>query len=258
MLEIKNQMESDMKTIIKRYIAPVVHAKIGDELHPANEEMVNEMQSKLEDIYADTEYVTNHLVSMEVLDFKNKGVDPKPIIDHVDSQILVGLQTHAVLLATIIGDSGEAEKSAEIRLRANGRHIRAIQDELKLAIEDQILFPMTDSIKNKLIWESVEERQFEADVDILTTLVKNGVLTKQKANDLLPDEYQEKLPEDLMLNPMMASDQKVPSDEKVKDNPTDPTKSTNTADGSRVNKSEHLNIPNAKSKPQKDENLRRQ
>ena len=249
MLEIKERMEDDMKAVVQRYVAPIIHAKIGDELHPADQTEVDSMQSQLEDIYADTEYVTNHLVEMNVLDFKNKGLDPSPYFLHIDSQVLIGLQTHSIMLATEIGQGIADAKSAEIRLRANGRHIRAIQDELRMAIEEQVLAKMTGTKKNKLIWESVEERQFEVDVTNLTTLVSSGVITAQKANDLLPDQYREELP-DLSIPPLGSAP------DKPLDNPTDPTKSTNTNTGVRQNKSEHLNIPNAKAKPQKIGNMR--
>jgi hypothetical protein len=233
MLNIKDQIETDLQVIAKRYLAPIVHAKVGDELHFANQEMVDSVTASLEDIYSDTEYVTNHLVSIDTVDLKNKGVDFAPILNHIDAQILLGLDTHGIVLPVDLGNA-QNDKGAEIKLRANGRSIKEIQDELKMAIEEQVFKKLTGSDKNKLVWESVEERQFELDVDILTTLVKNGILTQQKANDMLPDQFHEKLPPPTMLpNPIDMRDQRVPSDEKS-DDPNNPTKKT--IDGKQVTK----------------------
>lgn len=250
-LNIKDQIESDLRVVVKRYIAPIIHAKVGDELHPADETSVNIMQAELEDIWSDTEYVTNHLVDMRTLDLNNKSVSFEPILDHFDNNIITGLQTDSALLAGNVGNKG-SEKDSEIGMRANGRHIKAVQDELRLAIEDQIFKYMTGNSNNKLIWERVEERQFEADVEILTTMVKNGIITQQKANDLLPDQYREALPE----MPSPEVDQKVAPDEKVKDNPNDPTKTTKSRGGKRTDKKDLINPKNAKKKPQKMENKR--
>lgn len=250
LLSTKAQIEKDLKVISKRYLAPIIHAKVGDETHCADSSEVNAVQSQLEDIYSDTEYVTNHLVSMEVLELKNKGVDFKPLLDHLDAQILTGLDTHAIVLPVDLGGTTN-DKGSEIKLRANGRSVREMQDELRIAIEDQVFRQMTGSDKNRLVFESVEERQFQLDVEILTSLVKNGILTNQKANSLLPDEYQETLPEDLFdkLNPSGLRDQTVDSDETVKENPNNPTKSTKN--GNREDKNE--NTPNAKKKAQTPE-----
>jgi len=251
MLDVKDRIESDMKVIVKRYIAPIIHAKIGDDLHPADEDQVKGIQSKLSDIYSDTEYVTNHLVEMSVLDFKNKGLDIKPILTHIDSNILVGLQTQSLLLAAQLGDANVNDKGAEVKLRANGRHIRAIQDELKQAIEEQIFTLLTGNNKNKLIWERVEERQFQMDVEILRGLVADGIITQKKANSMLPDQFHDPDVENRELyKPGFGSQQLGP--DKIKDNPNDPTKSTNTPNKVRVDKSQ-VDVKPAKKKPQKVE-----
>jgi len=254
LLEAKDKLETDLKDVVKRYIAPIIHAKIGNDLHPASADDVDEMATKLEDIYTDTEYATNHLVDMNVLSFEGKGIDFKPVFDHIDSQILVGLQNYSKLASDNIGLSKGGDRGDEIRLREGGRHIRKIQRELASAIEDQVFYYLTGNYRNKLVFEEVEERKFEMDVEILTTLVKNGILTPKKANELLPDQYRDKIPDgllsDLTQRADIGKDQKVEPDEKVKDNPNDPTKSTNVRDGKRVDKSETLINKKAKSKPQ--------
>lgn len=254
MLETKDQMEADMKDVVKRYIAPIIHAQIGNDLHPADSDTVEAMESKLENIYTDTEYATNHLVEFNVLDLKNKGVDFNPVLGHVDSQILVGMENYTKLANDMVGKNNNGERGDEIKLREGGRNIRAIQDELASAIEEQVFYYMTGNYKNKLVFEAVEERAFELEVEILTTLVKNGILTPKKANTLLPDQFRDKIPKGLLSELTQKSDigrdQKVPPDEKVKDNPNNPTKSTNIKDDKRVDKRDTTIKKNAKKKPQ--------
>jgi len=253
-LMTKGKIETDLRVIAKRYLAPIIHATIGDELHYADESQVSSMQSELEDIYSDTEYVTNHLVELKTLDLNNKSVDFKPILDHMDNQIITGLQTQAILMSGSVGGDKASDKGAEVKLRANTRHIKAIQDELALTINEQVFAAMTGNTSNKLIWEAIEERQLEADVDMLVTLVKNGVLTQQKANDLLPDQYRETLPEPEMLEEP-EEDQSVEPDKKVKD-PNNPTKSSLNTNLNSRSKDSKVNPTNAKAKPQKMENKR--
>ena len=73
--------------IFKRYAAPIIHAQVGDETHPPSEADVGEIETKLQDIYSDTEYVTSHLVKMDVLGFKDKMMDLPSVLDHVDKNI---------------------------------------------------------------------------------------------------------------------------------------------------------------------------
>lgn len=254
MLEVKDQMERDMKDVVKRYIAPIIHARIGNDLHPADGDTVTQVESKLENIYTDTEYATNHLVEFDVLDLKNKGVDFNPVLEHVDSQIILGMENYSKLASDSVGKSQSGDRGDEVKLREGGRHIRAIQDELATAIEEQVFYKMTGNYNNKLVFEEVEERAFEMDVEILTTLVKNGMLTPKKANELLPDQYCDNIPEGLLSDLTQKSDigrdQSKHPEDKVKKNPTNPTKSTNIKDDKRIDKSKTKIDKKARKKPQ--------
>lgn len=237
MLDIKDQIESDTRTIVQRYAAPIIHAQVGDEMHPPTEEDVASAESHLEDIYADTEYVTSYLVKMNVLGFEGKGLDVAPILQHVDSQIISGLQVPAAL----IGKGADVDKAiAEVQLRTFTRHVKAIQRILKIDFEDKVIVGQKlGTNKDKLIWEVVEEREMELAIDIIRGLKKDGVITAQKANDLLPIKFHEKLPEHMsgQISPMdLMGGQtgRAPGQQdqypyqkganKVKDNANDPTK----------------------------------
>ena len=228
LLEIKQQIESDLKTIVRRYAAPIIHVSVGDEMHQPNDSDLSDIRAKIQDIYADTEYVTNYLTKFEVLGFKDKAMNVDSILTHVDENIIAGLQTPS----DVIGIGGTNKASSEVKLRSFGRHIKALQRAIKTEFEDNVIIGTgLGTIDDHLIFGVAEEREWEIEVDILRGLVTDGLLTPQKANSLLPPKFREELPNPLE-NPMQVQ-AKVSQEQnqkpfqkgadKTKDNPTNPT-----------------------------------
>lgn len=201
-IQLKESMERDFRQITRRYAAPIIHAKVGDETHmPSNADITN-IKSQLDDIHADTEYVTNHLVDLKVLEFADGGGKLEPMIKHMDSNIIAGLQVPPELLGVEAGAKG----SAEMKLRSFGRHIKSIQRQLKTVFEDEVLVKRLGfTLKDKLMFAHAEEREQEIAVDQLRGLVKDGLITPQKANDLLPPSMREKLPKEMKLSAATAT-----------------------------------------------------
>ena len=240
LVQIKDQMESDMPTLVRRYIAPIIDMAVGDENNQPDDNDINGIKTKVEDIYADTEFVHSYLIESKVLGFQGKMVDTSHLFSHVDNNIEKGIQTPLDLFF----GAGSADKGAETKLRGLGRHIKYIQRIMKANIEDQIIARMTGNRKNKIIWGYAEEREKEMEIDIVRGLKTDGIITPQKANDLLPKKYKEDLPENLK-DPMKAAmagangDPQNKGADGMKDrhNKTDPTKSTTVQPGKRVDKS---------------------
>jgi hypothetical protein len=253
LLEHKQKLESDLRITIERYLNPIIHAKVGSDLMPANTEDLQDVQGKLEDIYADTEYTTNHLVDLSVLDFGQKGMNFQPILEHVDRNILIGLQTHDVNLATDITSKGSGS-DPEVALRASGRHIRAVQKEFTMQFDDQIIKPMTNDRKDHLEFEDVEERQFETEVELIRGLTTDGILTNKKANSLLPEKFHDEDVENTDANPMkLPFGSQALGPDKIKDNPNDPTKTSKAGKRERADKSfvkQPMDDKGSKKKPQ--------
>lgn len=228
LLRIKDQIEQDLRVIVRRYAAPIIHAQVGDDVHIASDTDLTSIQNNLKDIYADTEYVTNHLVKMTILGFEGKALNIDYILKHIDMNIVSGLQVPPELLG--IGTSSKSE--AEVKLRSFGRHIKSIQMAIKTEFEDNVIIALgLGGINDHLVWGYAEEREHEIEIDILRGLVKDGLITPQKANTLLPPEFHEELPDMLISmqrpigspgNPQDQSKFQKGSD-KEKDNPTDPT-----------------------------------
>lgn len=236
-LNSKIDMENNLKKVLFKYVAPLIWAKVGNNEFPANQSIVDDISSTLRDLQAESEVTTSHLVELGVLDFNAKGMDIETPIKHIEQQIITGGQVPPVLL----GREG-ADKAAEVQLRSFGRHIKANQREIKNIFEDKIIVGQgLGTPEDKLIWQQSEEREWEIEVDNIRGLVTDGILTPQKANDLLPPRFHEELPEmpDPLNGQEMGEDglQKPRAsqkkDTKVKDNPNDPTKASMNKDGPR-------------------------
>jgi hypothetical protein len=243
-IDTKQKMEGDLNKVISKYVAPLIIAKVGNDQFPASQEIVDNIAASLRDLEAESELTVSHLVDVQVLGFDAKGMDIKTPLTHIEQQIITGGQVPPVLL----GYPGGADKSAEISLRAFTRRIKFIQRTVKAEVEEKILNKGKEGEGGtKLIWSRTEEKEWLMDVDILRGLVTDGILTPQKANDLLPPKYRILLPPTEVLNGQQVdpSGQQTPRksqmvDKKVTDNPNDPTKSTTipNAHGQRVKKSD--------------------
>ena len=244
-INIKLSMESNLRKVLKKYVAPLIWAKVGNDQYPANDEIVGTISDTLRDLEAESEVTTTHLVELGVLDFNAKGMDIKTPLDHVETQIITGGQVPPVLLGR---SAGTDKATAEVQLRAFGRHTKSLQRELKFEFEDKIIVGQDiGESEDQLIWTQAEEREREIEIDILRGLVTDGIITPQKANDLLAPRFREKLPTpeekaaammDATGGGLLNGQQQDPKTglqkprdnqmvkNKVKDNPNDPTQTT--------------------------------
>ena len=242
-LQLKQSIENELSVIMKRYTAPLIHAKVGNDDMPASDSDIENVSNELEDLHTESEVITSHLVDLSVLSFDKKGMDIKTPFEHIDKQILAGTNTPGILINM---PTGGDTKAAEVQLRNFGRHIKNIQRQIKTNFEDLIIQKQMDgSEDDKLIWGYADEREEDIAITQLQGLVGQGIITQQKANDLLPPKYEEKLPENKPQpmditqpgnpRPSQASPFKLKKDV---NNPNDPTMSKKLKPGKRVKKSD--------------------
>lgn len=251
-LNAKLDMESNLSKVLFKYVAPLIWAKVGNDDFPANQAAITDIANTLRDLQAESELTTSHLVDLQVLDFNSKGMDIKTPVEQIEQQIVTGGQVPPVLLGR---SAGVDKATAEVQLRNFGRHIKANQRELKNQFEDNIIVKQAlGNEEDKLVWTQAEEREREVEIDMLRGLVTDGIITPQKANDLLPPKFQEELPDPIERAAEMAAatgaNQGPPGasgprptqrkDKKVKDNPNDPTQTTKNPRtlGKRANKTD--------------------
>jgi hypothetical protein len=253
-LKTKLGMEENLGIILRKYAAPLIVATVGNDSFPATESIVSDISSTLKDLQSESELTVSHLVQLSTLDFNNKGLDLQTPIQHIEQQIITGGQVPPVLL----GRTGEKmdKSSSEVALRGFGRHVKSIQREVKIEFEDKIIKVQgLGDHEDKLIWEAADEREWQNVVDNIRGLVTDGILTPQKANDMLPPRYADELPDPMEVAAEMAAingaNQGPPGADgpratqskkspKIKDNPNDPTKTTKNPDskGRRIVKTD--------------------
>ena len=232
LIDTKLDMEDDLKLLVRRYIAPIIHAQVGSDNLSADESDISDVASSLEDIRSDNEIVTSHLVKLSVLDFNKKGVDIKTPFEHIDKQILSAGQVPPSLLGI---STGVDRATAEVQLRNFWGHVKAVQRWLKVDFEDQVIVRFKlGGMNDKLIWKHADPREKDVDYTILRDFVNTGMLTPQKANKILPPEFQEKLPEVSMPEKKDENEERISQSE----NPNDPTQSTRIKKGMRVTKTD--------------------
>ena len=233
MINVRKAVCSMIPTIVQRYISPIIHAKVGNEESEPTPAQVENIKNQLKDIYADTEYVTHYAIDLSVLDFANKGVLPiDTILNTIDSDIMVAMGAYPVLL----GKSSQGDGGSEVQLRAESRHVKAIQREIKTEFEDKFIIGLgIGTEEDTLEWEITDERELVEHINHVITLKNAGLITPQKANDLLPQVFHEDLPEELK-NTNIQTDTDL-----NKPNPTDPTKSSEMIEGQRVKRDDHRN-----------------
>jgi len=232
-LEIKLDMEENLKKIVWKYGSPLIWAKVGNDNMPASEDAVGDISETLRDLSAESEITTTHLVELDVLDFNAKGMDIKTPLLHTEQQIVTGGGVPPVQL----GRASENEQAAERQDRNFGRRIKFIQAELAAQVEDLLVVGQgLGGAEDRLIWVQSQEQEFEIITDIIRGLVTDRCITPQKGNDLLPERYREDLPEEYEL--MGAERGSQFSNDKETDNPNDPTqtKKNPKTKGKRVTK----------------------
>ncbi len=236
MLAIRNHLVQNLPLLMDRYLAPLIHVKVGDEQNPPSDSLVQDIKDKLRNIYMDSELVTHYAISAEVLGFKDKGaLDVKELFEIVDKDIMMAMGMYPVLTGK--AETGDT-KSSEVQLRAESRHIKSIQRELKTEFEDKFIVAQgIGSADDQLVWGITDEREEIEHVQNTVALFNAGLLTRQKANDLLPRRYHE---ENLPEGDELAVGKTKEEMQMKMQNPNDPTQSTQMRD-SRVKRDDVRN-----------------
>lgn len=219
-LDAKLSTEANLRVILDRYASPIIHVKVGSDERPAKQQDIDAYSGDLEDIYADTEFVTNHLVEMNMVGAQRAAMDLGPSLKYIEHQVVSGLQVPLSLLGR---GEGSNRATAEVQLESFQRRTKSIQRVLKEDTENQIFKAHLQAIHGEefedipeMVWGEPEERQEEANIDVIIKLKGAGVITAQKANELLPEEFHEELPE---LEPQLPFGQKPMQDKDMAKEP---------------------------------------
>lgn len=160
-------IQKDMNTLLHRKANAPIHAKIGNEQYMPDPGAVSDFGQKLETMQAKTEFTTDWLVDMKVLDFGQIGEKFEFALKHYEDLIFFSVQIPEV----IMGRGNIAEGIAKVQMTTFERRIQSIQAELEKVIEQTIF-------KRILSAKGLEDVHVEFEWGIESATEKNERVTK--------------------------------------------------------------------------------
>ena len=142
-LDIKVEMEKSLKTIIKRVAVAPYHVKIGntEKGYPATQADIDAFTNDLQSLTNETNWVTGDLCEIDSIGGRSKVIDIQPFTDHIDNQLVYGLQVPFVLL----GKAQIPEGLASVQLEAMDRRAKSIQVSVSKQVEDKVFSRQIES-----------------------------------------------------------------------------------------------------------------
>jgi len=173
-ISIKVNMENSMDTILKRKSNAPYHAKLGDTPggFPATQTDIDSFTNDLQNLTGKTNWVTTDLCDIEAIGVKGKIIDIEPYTEHIDNQMVYGLQVPFVLL----GRADIPEGMASVQLEAMDRRAKSIQTLISNQIEEKIFKKITSgsNLTNKVFLKWGEPSKVSENVELTTFTTMMG------------------------------------------------------------------------------------
>ena len=243
-LRIKLQMERDMGFLVERKANAPYHIKIGSNEYPATQTDIDSFAGELAALKARNEWVTSHLIDINVVGFQGKILDLKPFSEHFDNQIVYGLRVPYVLL----GLGSIPEGLARVQQETFERHTQSIQLSVEKVLERDIfgLLVKGKNFKNhpKLGWGKQSEDQklleIEKYLSLLSASLSDDTKTwvENKIRDLLGIKGQitEQDRDAAQQKQLGMNDQQKPGQSKAGQKPVGKKPKGETKDGDKESK----------------------
>ena len=207
-----NNMVDLSKVVVKKYAAPLIHVKVGDlatELFPVQED-IDQWSSDIEDLDANQDIVTGPEVDLKPIGFEGKALDLSKILKLLFDNLIIGLKVPRDLLGL---SEGSNKAQADTTYEAFRTRIKILQRNIARTVELKIFQIQLDLIwKNaeikeavdkdkgfiaetyeipEIIWEEAESEDEKERIDMILKLKEKGLLSLNKAIELLPEEFRE-------------------------------------------------------------------
>ena len=184
LLELINSLiksRKDMHKILSRKANSPIHVKLGDDSNYATPEAVENFGKKLEFMNEKTEFSTDHLVDMKVLDLGKIGEKFKEVIEQDLQLTSIASQVPEVLLGYGNLPEGLAkEQKKAFELRAKSFQI-TIEGEIENKIIKRILNGAGLDVEVDFEWGEPSDEQTNKEIENITHLMnKNNLIS----NDL--------------------------------------------------------------------------
>jgi len=173
-VKIKLSMEHDLSLIAHRYAAPQVHYKIGSDDYPAADSAVDEFESDLAEIHPEMDLVTDHTITSEVIRPLGKSIGIESYVDHIENQIIAGMQVPEVVLGR---GKGSTEATANVQLAAFDRRVGSLQKLEAKEIETNLFDIIVLAGSVEIVFGQLEKEDEDVIVNRLLRLKGAGVVS---------------------------------------------------------------------------------
>jgi SPP1 gp7 family putative phage head morphogenesis protein len=170
-IQSKLNMERSMAVLMDRKANSPIHAKLGTPEDPATPEDVQQFANDLYNINNKTEWVTDHRVAIDTVDLAGKIMNFAPFNEHIENQLVYGLEVPIVLL----GRGNIPEGLAAVQLEAFARRLASLRLNIENTNEQSIFQPLIKmkGLKGKVHfnWEPQSEDDKWKEVEKITLLM---------------------------------------------------------------------------------------
>jgi len=181
MSSIKIAMENSMHIILTRKANAPYHVQIGntEKGYPPTQTDIDTMTNHVQSLTNQTNWVTSDMINIDAVDLKGKVIDIKPYTEHIDRQMMFGLQVPDVLL----GSGNISEGLASVQLEAMDRRAKSIQMLISDQLEMKVFPKITGNTSNKVIFKWGQPSKVTETAEVMTYLqmIETGLTPEFKA-----------------------------------------------------------------------------
>ena len=195
-INVKLQMEGDLRINSHRYAAPQIQYAIGTEGEPATEDQITEFESQLDNQTPEMDLVTSHAVAVNTVRPLSGSIGVEEFLKHMENQVIAGLQVPEVALGR---GQNSTEATAKVQLGIFDRRVKAIQRVLTRQTERLIIEPLVGNNTVQIEFGEFEKEDEDVKVNRLLRLKSAGIVTSDYvakqldiAKKFIPKETEEK------------------------------------------------------------------
>ncbi len=214
-INVKLQMEHDLRLISHRYAAPQIQYAIGNGEEPATEEQITEFESQLDNQTPEMDLVTSHLVNVKDIRPISGSIGVEEFLKHIENQVIAGLQVPEVALGR---GQNSTEATAKVQLGIFDRRVKAIQRVLTRQTERLIIEPLVGDNTVQIEFGEFEKEDEDVKVNRLLRLKSAGIVTADYVAKQL-DIAKKFIPKDTEPKPSNIANVKGVDDSKKDVNP---------------------------------------
>ena len=180
-LDIKTELETDMRRIMHRYAAPILHYRISTEGYPLGTDELEAYREEIEQVKPDMDIITTDSVTIDLIGSASRGrttlTEASKFLDHIMNILIIGSRVPPILMGLAYSST---EATANVMMENFQRRIRALRKELEVPFT-KITRAIAGSNKIRFVWG--EEKK--TDPEFVINLFTSGIISRREARELL-------------------------------------------------------------------------